>query len=107
MPVSVLQIRSETRDDSVIRYLKSNWPKQISERLKQFQGRKDELAFDNKVLFWAHSTIIPNSLTEFLLKEFYSIHLGTVKIKSIAKSYFWWPTYIEKFAKNKIVVFRE
>lgn len=84
LPVSFLQIRSETRSDpvlqEVIRYLKGNWPTQISEHLKPFHRRRNELAFNDNVLFWGHRTIIPKSLTDLLLKELHSTHLGIIKM---------------------------
>ncbi|KAL4132431.1 hypothetical protein QTP88_009583 [Uroleucon formosanum] len=53
---------------------------------------KDELMIEDKVLVCGHRMVIPSSLTELFLRELHSSHLGIVKMKSMARSYFWWPS---------------
>jgi len=70
----------------VICYLNGSWPKDIPDKLKSFHNRKDELMIEDNVLVWSYRIVIPNSLTELLLKELHSSHLGIVEMK--ARSYF-------------------
>ncbi|XP_008182275.1 uncharacterized protein K02A2.6-like [Acyrthosiphon pisum] len=107
LPVSFLQIKSETAKDKnlqkVICYLNSSWPKDVPYELKSFYNRRDELMIEDNVLVWGYRMVIPNSLTELLLRELHSSHLGIVKMKSMARSYFWWPSIdsdIERTAKS-------
>ena len=47
--------------------------------------------------------VIPEKLREMLLKELHRDHLGTCKMKNIARSYIWWPgldSEIEELAKS-------
>jgi len=83
--VHFLQIKSETAKDKnlqkVICYLNSSWPKDIPYELKSFYNRKDELMMEDNVLVWGYRMVIPNILTELLLRELHSSHLGIVKMK--------------------------
>ena len=40
---------------------------------------------------WGIRTIIPQKLCTRILKALHSAHLGVVKMKTLARSYVWWP----------------
>jgi len=86
LPVSFLQVKAETAKDKILQkviyYLNSSWPKDIPNELKPFFNRKNELVIEDNILVWGYRVIIPKSLTELLLRELHSSHLGVVKIKS-------------------------
>jgi len=42
-------------------------------------------------LFWGIRVIVPSSLRDKVLNELHEGHVGVVKMKSLARSYIWWP----------------
>ena len=53
--------------------------------------RRHELTADQGCVLWGMRVIIPPSLRNRLLQELHEEHPGIVAMKSIARSYIWWP----------------
>lgn len=90
---------------SIIKFVKTGWPsrKFITEELKPFESRASELNVEKDILMWGYRVIIPFSLRDDFLRELHSSHMGTTKMKSKARSHFWWPNLdrrIEAIANN-------
>ncbi|XP_051165706.1 uncharacterized protein K02A2.6-like [Leptopilina boulardi] len=107
LPVSAKEVRIHLRRDPVLSkiltYVRDGWPNDVESELKAFSTRAHELAIDNDLLMWGYRLIIPSSLRPRLLKEIHSGHIGIVKMKSLARQYFWWPKLdaeIEDFGKR-------
>lgn len=83
------------RDDilkKVILYIQSGWPKSCDDQnLTPYFIRRNELYLDAGCVIWGYRLVIPKTLTPLLLKEMHVGHLGVVKMKSIARSWLWWP----------------
>ncbi|KAL0268628.1 UNVERIFIED_CONTAM: hypothetical protein PYX00_010487 [Menopon gallinae] len=102
------EIERETSKDKVLKqvvsFLKSGiWPQNIAEEVKPYANRKDELFTEQGCLLWGHRVVIPQKLRKAILLELHSSHFGMVKMKSVARSYFWWPELdksIEDVARN-------
>lgn len=62
--------------------------KDLSEELKPYFYRKNELAVKQGCLIWKHRLIISDTFRK-LLEELRITNLGIVKMKSIARSYIW------------------
>ena len=60
--------------------------------LRPYSRRKDELTTEQGCLLWGSRVIIPVRLHSKLLEDVHSGHPGIVRMKSIARSYFWWPS---------------
>lgn len=107
LPIDFSQIKTKTMRDlilqKVITYVIGSWPQVVTNAIKPFYNRKLELHVEGKVLFWGYRTVIPTKFTKLLLTELHSTHLGIVKMKSLARSYFWWQNIdidIESTANN-------
>ncbi|XP_062704675.1 uncharacterized protein K02A2.6-like [Aedes albopictus] len=89
------QLIVETRRDPalsrVVNYVKTGWPTNVQDpELKKFFVRRTELIVEEEVM-WGYRIVAPAKLRTFLLQELHSTHMGIVKMKSLARNYFWWP----------------
>lgn len=85
----------ETKEDKmlckVIEYVKSEWPKVVDDLLICYKRKGNELYVESDCLMWGTRIVIPEVLRGMILKELHSTHMGIVKMKSLARSYVWWP----------------
>ena len=108
LPVTAQKVKKETRNDpllaKVYNYTLRGWPQHCTDdQLKPFAARKDELTLHDGCILWGSRVIIPKSLQATLLHELHEGHLGMVRMKALARSYFWWPrldTDIETTARS-------
>lgn len=57
-----------------------------------YYNRKNEINSDRGCLFWGYRIIRSLKLRELLLQEIHKSHFGIVRMKEIARSYFWCKT---------------
>ena len=84
-------------------YIRVGWPKEVAEQLKPFFNRKEELTVEGDCVLWGIRVVIPNKLQKEVLQELHLNHPGISRMKSIARSYVWWPSInqdIEDTAKG-------
>lgn len=95
IPIDNNQIMLETAKDpilsQVIRFIHTAWPCSISDEIKPFYNRKNDLEVVNQCLFWNQGIVIPKMLQNQVLKELHATHEGIVRTKSLAQSYLWFP----------------
>lgn len=91
-------VAKETSKDknlrNVINYLQYGWPKNIKDLNdveKNLHGKRLELTIEKGCLLWGFRVVIPNSLQKYLLEELHASHMGIIKMKQLARNYFWWP----------------
>ncbi|XP_046629974.1 uncharacterized protein K02A2.6-like [Neodiprion virginianus] len=100
-------VSRETRKDlvlaKVMNYVKYGWPKgKLPDEITPFLNRKDELTIEQDCILWGYRVIIPGKMINTILNELHKTHLGIVKMKAVARSFFWWPgidACIERTAK--------
>jgi len=84
-------------------YTKRGWPQQGTEALRSFHHRSRELTVEDDCLLWGTRVVIPMKLRPHLLQELHRDHPGASRMKSLARSFFWWPGLdkdIEQLAKS-------
>lgn len=95
MTINVEVISNETKKDAilskVLEYVMCGWPNQVSDILSKFKNKEHELSVEQGFIMWGHRVVIPSNLRQILLKELHDVHFGVVRMKAMARSYFWWP----------------
>ncbi|XP_030838252.1 uncharacterized protein K02A2.6-like [Strongylocentrotus purpuratus] len=94
MPLSAKDISEETRKDlvlsKVLYHVMNGWPSHCGEdKLQEYFNRRNELSVDQGCLLWGMRVIIPPKFRERLLEELHQEHTGIVRMKAVARSYFW------------------
>lgn len=107
LPVTADHIRKATRTDRTLRkvleYTRHGWPSQMSDDLKPYLAKRNELSIEGQCLLWGMRVVIPTSIRKHLLQELHRDHPGISKMKSLARSHMWWPGIdgeIETVAKS-------
>lgn len=96
IPVSCVQIRHETSRDPILSrvhdvLMSGTLTKLDDPAFKPYVNRRDELSVHQGCVLWGNRVVIPNSLQGRVLEELHDGHLGVVRMKSVARSYVWWP----------------
>ena len=107
-PVSVEEIRTWTKEDPVLSKVKglliNGWKGDDgSQDLRPCRQRQEELSLQDNCILWGCRVIIPKPGQRFILEELHSGHQGISKMKSLARSFVWWPKLdadIEEKAKS-------
>lgn len=86
-------LAEDKRLQSIIEYVKNCWPpyRQLDESSQMFHRLKDELHFENGLLFKDHRLVVPLSLREKICKWVHLPHLGMEKTLARARERFYWP----------------
>ena len=95
-PVTANDISKWSKTDSVIArvlfFLDSGWPEvEVEPELKPYFHRRNELSVQQGCVLWGHRVIIPSKGRGKMLDELHQEHLGSTKMKQLARAYFWWP----------------
>lgn len=96
LPVTSADVRKETAGDpnlkNVLRYVMFGWPEQVEEPLTPYFRRRNELSVEQGCLLWGMRVIIPKSLQARVLQDVHHEHTGVVRMKMLARSYYWFPS---------------
>ena len=95
LPVPATQVQQATRVDpilsKVLQYTRCGWPASVPNVLKPFKTRRTELTVEGGCLLWGVRVIVPKKLQGSILSELHNNHPGISRMKSVARSYAWWP----------------
>ena len=95
-PVQVKDIERWTSHDPILSAVRhqvmSGWPNpDDSLDFKPYTSRKTQLSCQAGCVLWGSRVIIPPPGRAKLLKQLHESHPGMVRMKMLARSYFWWP----------------
>ncbi|UYV65830.1 K02A2.6-like [Cordylochernes scorpioides] len=99
VPFSFQDVAFETKRDKTLAIVLRNvredtWqsPKFTKENpLSPYYKVRNELSVDFGCLQWKERIVIPPKLRSQILIDLHEMHFGMVKMKIIARRYFWWP----------------
>ena len=107
LPITSSQLARATRTDKtlsrVYQFILKGWPDQVDHDLVIFFTKREELTVQGDCILWGRRVVIPDKWRSKLLDELHYEHPGANKMKSVARSYFWWPKLdkdIENLAKS-------
>nr|VZI25731.1 unnamed protein product [Spirometra erinaceieuropaei] len=94
--ITAADIRRATEQDPVLRqaitYVQTCWPTTaLAGDLRQLFLRRASLSVVDSCLMCADRVVIPSSLRPTVLRQFHAAHPGTSRMKSIARSFAYWP----------------
>ena len=93
--LSAAEAESATRRDPVLgrvlQYVRSGWPEKVDDTLRVYQQKKDELSTEGDCLIWGGRLLVPMKLRKKVLQEVHTGHMGSNKMKQLARRYVWWP----------------
>ena len=96
-PVSAYQIKRWTRKDpvlsEVLRFVDKGWPDKCpsDKDMKPFWFRREELSMLDGCVLWGSRVVVPLPGQKLLLQELHAGHQGMARMKSLARTFFWWP----------------
>ena len=96
LPVNARDISEATRKDPVLSrvldFTLRGWPStKVDSELQHYYSRRDELSTEQGCVLWGMRVIIPPRYRERLLDDLHETHPGMSRMKSLARSYLWWP----------------
>ncbi|XP_034031452.1 uncharacterized protein K02A2.6-like [Thalassophryne amazonica] len=98
LPIHCSEVKRETKADATLSQVIEmasigHFPpaKDVDRSLVLYIVRKDELSVLQGCLMWGNRVVVPPKLCQHVLDELHAGHPGVVKMKSLARSYVWWP----------------
>lgn len=95
-PLTAKEVALATQRDRVLSavadFTLNGWPSSVSEELRPFYVRRNELSLEQGCLSWGQRVIVPLTLQEQVLTLLHEEHPGMTRMKMLARSFVWWPT---------------
>ena len=96
LPVTMDQMQKATQEDRVLKqvmeYLSKNgWPDKISDELRAYYTRRNELSLHDGVIMWNLRVLVPFQFREKVLLELHNGHPGIIRMKGLSRIHVWYP----------------
>ncbi|XP_065190696.1 uncharacterized protein K02A2.6-like [Sycon ciliatum] len=95
-PVTSSSVAQWSRRDPVLalvlKYVQEGWPNDVHSDYQAYYRRRSELSIIDGCLLLGSRVVIPPQGREKLLEELHFSHPGITRMKSLARSYVWWPS---------------
>ncbi|XP_044766716.1 uncharacterized protein LOC123322767 isoform X1 [Coccinella septempunctata] len=96
--INLKVIQRETQKDKILisvkRKLTLGWPddvSKLSEEERKYFDKRIELGVEKDCIVKGVRVVIPDCLRKAVLAKLHESHFGVVRMKQVARSYFWWP----------------
>ena len=104
-PINANQIRKWTDRDPLMSQVRQlvqhGWQWSNNADIQPFQRRKDELSTQNGCVLLGSRVVVPPQGRKQVLEELHLGHPGISRMKSLARSYVWWPN-LDKELETKV-----
>ena len=105
-PVRAEEIKKWTRRSPglarVLNFIKQGWPSKCPDpALQPYFQRRDELSVQDDCILWGNRVVVPPQGRSQVVDELHETHPGICKMKSLARSYVWWPN-MDSTLENKV-----
>ncbi|XP_054284286.1 uncharacterized protein K02A2.6-like [Macrosteles quadrilineatus] len=95
LPITHKEIGLASKFDPILSkamdYTLHGWPNHVSEELQPFTDKTHQLSVELNCLLWGTRVVIPPTHRKEILNLLHSEHPGESRMKSLARSYVWWP----------------
>ena len=104
LPITADDIADHTRKDRLLakvhHFIMNGWPKQNEdEEIEPYFRRREELSAEQGCILWGIRVVVPPALQKYMLNELHHEHLRVVRMKGVARGYFWFPRVDEAIEK--------
>ena len=94
-PVTTKQLKAATRTDPVLRkvlhYMETGWPKQSEPQICPYWFWRFELTVEGGMFVMGSTSYYTTKAAESTIEQLHRDHPGISQMKSVARSYLWWP----------------
>ena len=107
LPVTSSMIQTSTQSNPVLRkvlqFTSNGWPSTVDESLLPYWRKRLELTVERGGILWGIRVVVSEKLRAQLLEELHRDHPGIIRMKSVARSYFWWP-HLDKVIEELVKI---
>ncbi|XP_054277998.1 uncharacterized protein K02A2.6-like [Macrosteles quadrilineatus] len=95
LPVTHKEISLATVNDPILSkildFALHGWPSHMDDTLRPYFLRRAEISVERNCVLWGRRVIIPSPFRKEILNLLHQEHPGESRMKSLARSYVWWP----------------
>ena len=104
IPLTAKDVAKATVEDPTLRKvthcLTHGWPHSVSIDLNPYYKLREQLSTEAGCILYGNRVVIPAVFRELLPSELHENHVGSTRMKAIARSFFWWPRLDEDVVKE-------